>query len=84
MDLTLAGKPAGVELHAAVNAVVRNWTIVDYTVTINSDQVRHFFWGYTGDPYLLTSEAADCMSNVIFALYGGSVTVPPVPAVSRR
>ena len=85
MDLSLAGKPSGVELLAAVDASVRNWTIVDYTVTVNTDLVRHIFWGYTGDPYLLTNEGEDCLSNVAYALYGGPITLPPAsPAPAAR
>jgi hypothetical protein len=75
-------KPAELELYGQLSSVDERWPLVGFTLVRGSKPVKHYFWGYAGDPYVLTGQAADCLSNMIYHLYGGSGAV--IPATTSR
>jgi hypothetical protein len=86
LDIDGAAKPLGVNLYAAAGMLADRWTLADVTLLVNSTPVRHFLWGFAGDPYALTQSGADCFSNVVYLLYNRSAPAPAAgvsPSASR-
>jgi hypothetical protein len=79
-----AAKPGALNLYAETFVNSDEWTLADFSVNFNQRSVKHFFWGYAGDPSTLTIPAADCLNNVVFDLYKDSGAVIPAAVVSRR
>lgn len=80
IDIDSNSLPPGFDLYAQVNQGVERWLLAEYLVAGTQRNVRHFFWGFAGDPYSLTGLGADCLSNVIFRLYNDASAVTPAAA----
>ncbi len=67
--------PAGTTWHAATAAGSSQWLLIDFG---SGSGARTMFFGFAGDPSVLTGQGADLVSNLIAALVA-SAGSPPVP-----
>jgi hypothetical protein len=70
IGIDVTSKPKSITLYANFFSGSRSWALLDVLTSENS--IRNFFWGYTGDPGLLTTDGKSCFLNVLNLLLAGT------------